>query len=167
MIPPNGFVSRLFLCFRLQWEALHDEQLTLSVEQPQEVTWLLHHPQSTHGGIRGKNPTMYLTLITSSVLKTLRSFVMFFLAWKTKWKWHLDILWKWVIVVVDSLWLLVEIHVYFGFKLYYYFIVIGSVLFHPYWPPEAVLQHWMSPSRACAGRVLIPTKSPVTPDDTG
>lgn len=40
---------------RLRWEALHDEELTLWAAQPQEETWPLHHPQSTHGGIRGED----------------------------------------------------------------------------------------------------------------
>lgn len=62
----------LSLLFRLQWEALHDAELTVSAAQPQEKTWLLHHPQSTHGGIRGKNCAVWFSLVLTSVL-TLQS----------------------------------------------------------------------------------------------
>ena len=56
---PTDFLLCSSVSSRLQWEALHDEELTLSAVQPQEDTRLLHHPQSTHGGIRGERSTLF------------------------------------------------------------------------------------------------------------
>lgn len=56
------------LSHRLRWEALHDEELTLWAAQPQEETWPPHHPQSTHGGIRGEDNSVLLVSLSAPSL---------------------------------------------------------------------------------------------------